>query len=311
MSSGTYTRYNSIAENLRVKIENLLFNVGILCRVFGRGKSDISIRKKMEGNPGKYRVGGKLIQDAVGLRIAVYFPEDIEVVRQLLCEQFVYDKESSTIDLPSDSTFSVVRYNLIFRVGEDDVHPYRRLSNGQPIDTTFEVQIRTMLSEGWHEVEHDLRYKCKDHWEQQQDLSRTLNGLIATLETAEWSMTRVFDELAYRHYKNGAWAAMLHTKLRMRLPPTLSEPLLQVLDLTPDLGKRLLRIDRTRVMQSLFALETKIPVTIDNVVFLWNYIVIKNDEISAMTERFLCEQFERAFHQPSFDTESEIELRQA
>ncbi|MCO4883527.1 hypothetical protein, partial [Paraburkholderia caribensis] len=105
------------------------------------------------------------------------------------------DEKSSTIDLPSDSTFSVVRYNLIFRVSEDEEHSYGRLFNGQPIDTTFEVQIRTMLSEGWHEVEHDLRYKCKSHWDQQQDLSRTLNGVIATLETAEWSMTRVFDEL--------------------------------------------------------------------------------------------------------------------
>ncbi|MEM5353525.1 RelA/SpoT domain-containing protein [Paraburkholderia caribensis] len=295
MSIGTYTRYNSIAENLRVKVENLLFNVGILCRVFGRGKSDASVKKKIDDNPGKYSIGGKLIQDAVGLRVAVYFPEDIDVVRQLLCERFSCDEKSSTIDLPSDSTFSVVRYNLIFRVSEDEEHSYGRLFNGQPIDTTFEVQIRTMLSEGWHEVEHDLRYKCKSHWDQQQDLSRTLNGVIATLETAEWSMTRVFDELAYRHYKNSAWAAMLHTKLKMRLPPTISESLLRVLDATPDLGKQLLRIDRTKVMQSLFALETKIPVTIDNVVFLWNYLVIWNVDIFDLTETFLCEQFDRAF----------------
>ncbi|MCO4883508.1 hypothetical protein, partial [Paraburkholderia caribensis] len=103
------------------------------------------------------------------------------------------------------------------------------------------------------------------------------------------------DELAYRHYKNSAWAAMLHTKLKMRLPPTISESLLRVLDATPDLGKQLLRIDRTKVMQSLFALETKIPVTIDNVVFLWNYLVIWNVDIFDLTETFLCEQFDRAF----------------
>lgn len=294
--SGAYTRYNSIAENIRVKVENLLFNVGILCRVFGRGKSDVSIKKKIDQNPGKYVVGGKLIQDAVGLRVAVYFPEDVEIVRQLLCDEFVYDRKSSTIDLPSDSTFSVVRYNLIFKVGEDEMHSLSRLSNGQPIDVTFEVQIRTMLSEGWHEVEHDLRYKCKTHWDKQQDLSRALNGVIATLETAEWSMTRVFDELAYRHYKSGAWGAMLHTKLRMRLPPTLSEQLLVVLKDAPELGKRLLRIDRTRVMKSLFMLETKIPVSIDNVVFLWNFLVMKDRRILELTEPFLSEQFVRAFH---------------
>ena len=25
------------------------------------------------------------------------------------------------------------------------------------IDNTYEIQLRTVLSEGWHEVEHDLR----------------------------------------------------------------------------------------------------------------------------------------------------------
>lgn len=27
------------------------------------------------------------------------------------------------------------------------------------IDDTFEVQVRTNSFEGWHEIEHDLRYK--------------------------------------------------------------------------------------------------------------------------------------------------------
>ena len=27
------------------------------------------------------------------------------------------------------------------------------------IDDTFEIQIKTMFFEGWHEIEHDMRYK--------------------------------------------------------------------------------------------------------------------------------------------------------
>lgn len=293
--SGAHTRFNSFAEDLRQQIEDLLFNVGVLCRVFGRGKSDRSVKSKIDATPGKYSRTGHLIQDAVGIRVALYFPEDIDVVKRLLCERFDHDENSSTIDLPSDSTFSVVRYNLIFRLDEDGAGAFSALARGQPIDTTFEVQIRTVLSEGWHEVEHDLRYKCKNHWDGHQDLSRALNGVMATLETAEWSMTKVFDELAYRHYKDSSWAAMLHTKLKMRLAPVLSFQLTGILNSTADLGKKMFRIDRKRIIESLAIMETKIPVNLDNVVCLWNFLVIRDDAITAVTAPFLSELFERTF----------------
>ena len=70
------------------------------------------------------------------------------------------------------------------------------------IDNTYEVQIRTILSEGWHEVEHDLRYKCKEEWNEFKEESRLLNGIYATLESSEWSMLTLFDRLSYSQYKN-------------------------------------------------------------------------------------------------------------
>lgn len=69
------------------------------------------------------------------------------------------------------------------------------------IDNTYEVQIRTILSEGWHEVEHDLRYKCKEEWNEFKEESRLLNGIYATLESSEWSMLTLFDRLSYSQYK--------------------------------------------------------------------------------------------------------------
>lgn len=32
------------------------------------------------------------------------------------------------------------------------------------IDDTFEIQIKTMFFEGWHEIEHDMRYKGEELW---------------------------------------------------------------------------------------------------------------------------------------------------
>lgn len=69
------------------------------------------------------------------------------------------------------------------------------------IDETYEIQIRTILSEGWHEVEHDLRYKCKEEWNNFQEESRLLNGIYATLESSEWAMLTLFEKLSYSQYK--------------------------------------------------------------------------------------------------------------
>jgi ppGpp synthetase/RelA/SpoT-type nucleotidyltranferase len=105
----------------------------------------------------------------------------------------------STIDRPERDQFSVTRYNLIFRLPGETADSFSRIKGNRPLDLTFEVQLRSILSEGWHEVEHDLRYKAKENWNGHDDLSRVLNGIVATLETSEWNMGRVFEELAYRH----------------------------------------------------------------------------------------------------------------
>ena len=66
-----------------------------------------------------------------------------------------------------------------------------------PIDATFEVQLRTISFEGWHEIEHDMRYKSPygdDFW--REDLSRTLNSVLANLELCDWTTLNVFEKLA-------------------------------------------------------------------------------------------------------------------
>lgn len=85
-----------------------------------------------------------------------------------------------------------------------------------PIDDTFELQIRTVFSEGWHEIEHDLRYKCKEDWDDEDELWRTMNGIFATLETCDWSILALFDQLTYKMYMASNWEGMLRNKYRIR-----------------------------------------------------------------------------------------------
>lgn len=262
--------YSHIAEEVRREIDELLSSVGLLFRVFARGKDPVSLKDKLEREVGKYAIGGKLIQDVIGIRVALYFPDDIPIVKAILESKFRVNASASTIDTPESDQFSVTRYNLIFQLPADAESNFARISRSQPFDSTFEVQLRSILSEGWHEVEHDLRYKAKDHWTGHDDLSRVLNGIVATLESSEWTTSKIFDELAYRHYKAKNWRGMLPSLLRMRLRGDISAAVIDALNSDSQTAKDLLRIDRPRLLKSLARVRPRIPVTFDNAIFLWN-----------------------------------------
>ncbi|MFM0296792.1 MULTISPECIES: hypothetical protein [Paraburkholderia] len=281
-----------VADVLRREIEQELMSIGLLCRVFGRGKSASSLEAKLRSVPGKYAIGGKLIQDAVGIRVVVYFPEDVQIVEKVLRLKFDCDDASSTIDKPTDTVFSVSRYNLVFRLPEVYFRDMSKPSTELPVDRAFEVQIRTILSEGWHEVEHDLRYKRKEDWSGHDDMSRGLNGVVATLETAEWSMRKIFDDLAYKHYKSHKWDAMLHSTLRMRITAPLGENVCAILDSNSETARRLIRIRRADVFYALFRLVPRIPLTADNIVFVWNHLSLKDPALAELTPRMVLDTIE-------------------
>jgi ppGpp synthetase/RelA/SpoT-type nucleotidyltranferase len=281
--------FTRVADSLRREIEQELMSLGLLCRVFGRGKSLVSLRAKLESTPGKYTPGGKLVQDAIGLRVVVYFPEDVQIVERILRLKFECDDLSSNIDRPTDSVFSVSRYNLIFRLPSAYFRDVEAPSAELPVDRAFEVQIRTILSEGWHEVEHDLRYKRKHDWVEHDDLSRGLNGVVATLETAEWSMRKIFDDLAYKQYKSRKWDAMLHSSLRMRISSPLTSNVENYIDENKDVARKIIRIKRADVFYALFKLAPRIPLTADNLVFTWNRISIKDESLTRLTPRIILE----------------------
>lgn len=281
--------YLRVADSIRKEIEQELVAIGLLCRVFGRGKSEASMRAKLSADPGKYTADGKLVQDAIGIRVVLYFHEDVQIVDAILRRKYVCDEASSTIDKPVDNVFSVSRYNLVFRLPEEYFRDIAMPSESFPIDRAFEVQIRTILSEGWHEVEHDLRYKRKVDWAECDELSRGLNGVLATLETAEWSMRKIFDDLAYKHYKAKRWDALVHSVLRMRLTTPLSSEICEMLEADEGAARRLVRFNRSQVLEALAQLAPRIPLTADNVLFVWNRIELKSEPLARLTPRFIGE----------------------
>jgi hypothetical protein len=188
-------------------------------------------------------------------------------------------------DEPDPNEFGPTRLNLVFRLPGDRA-PYITDHYGADcIDDTFEVQIRTILSEGWHEIEHDQRYKHKNDWDDFPDLSRTLNGIVATLETCDWSMIKIFDELAYRNYRQQAWPQMIRNKFRLRFDDQLlSAEIHNLLDGDPNIAKRLYRSDRRRILLSLAESDIRLPLTLDNICFLANHFALGHEALTELAD---------------------------
>ncbi len=274
---------NSIIEDLTSKLNKY----GFLFRVFGRVKSIKSMNKKIAGKEDKENYK---LQDLIGIRITTYFSDDIDIVRKILI------KESNYIDFSvgeerGDKIFGPDKINLIFNFSQEHWREITESSRDfKNIDRTYEIQLRTVLSEGWHEVEHDLRYKCKSDWESHQDLSRTLNGIFATLETSDWSMVSLFDKLSYLNYKEKNWSAMIRNKFRIRIDDDkISEMVLVVLNQESNfLAKNIYKINRESFLDKMIKHDINVPLKYDNIIYLVIYFFVDNySEIINIPSEFI------------------------
>lgn len=287
-----------IVNAVRDEVERRIEKMGLFYRVFARGKTINSMAHKLSI---KHYGGEKKVQDIIGVRIVLYFIDDVNVVYSLLksSPNFV-DESNSEIDIKlldetehlsigklADKLFMPQRLNLVFRLNEEltndlamALHEY---DNHHLVDNTYEVQIRTIFSEGWHEVEHDLRYKCKDEdmWNYCKEESRTLNGIYASLETTESSMRSVFDSMAYKNFRKRDWTAMMRNKLCIRFDDNqLSGNLCQLMDKNDaQLGKEVFRFPRAELFPALQKLPGRLPRKMDNLVFLINRLTCHREDV--------------------------------
>jgi len=279
--------YDSEAKSVARRVEDILNSAGIFFRIFHRGKSYNSLRKKIDSNPGKYGAQKK-IQDIIGIRICLYFSDDIRLAKDLVCGKFNYSAECSSIDIPEKTEFGPTRYNLIFQIPDEINRSMVIPEEVSPmIDRTFELQIRTILSEGWHEVEHDLRYKFPDDWINNDMASRAFNGVFAGLETSEWTMLKILDDQAHLNYKNRNWSAMIRSKFRLRFSDhTLDQVLINWLDSSPEDAKKLFRESREKVISYILSVGN-IPITMNNLIYIHNIRSIKNADVLNATPKYL------------------------
>ncbi len=292
-----------IAKKLSEKVESEILKLGIQYRIFFRGKDFNSIcekinRKIKEKTP--YSEEGKKMQDIFGIRIVTYFQDDIPLALAVLDKAFV--AVSKEIDYPNATVFAPKRTNIVYSLPEDETNMFNEFvientnNEYKLIDTTFELQLRTVLSEGWHEIDHNLRYKCKSDWELYSEKERMLNGIYASLETNDIAMKSLFNELAYQHFKAHNWEGLMRTKFRIKFKQSsLDETIVTLLDENPLIGKSIIKIDRQEALSELAKFNNNIPLTMSNFFFILNYTCIKNTLVDGIISKPLQELLDKFY----------------
>lgn len=282
----------SISKDIERNISSLFDKCGLYYRIFCRCKSGPSAAQKIKTK--KYDEIGKKMQDLIGVRIALYFKDDIDICVEILKNN--YTVIETVRDEEKSDTFSPMRLNLVCQMPESVSAAFSSDLWEFPIDKTFEIQVRTIFSEGWHEVEHDLRYKNKSDWTDHMDLSRNLNGILATLETCDWAIINVLDRLAYQKYKKQDWNAMMRNHLRMHLENTpLSPSIVDIFDRDNNVAKEFFRVDRKVILLQLSSNKMfMLPKRLDNIIYFANEFIVNDPRITALIPEPLKQRLERA-----------------
>ena len=285
------TLLSCIENEISQEIEQQLLRSGLYFRIFSRVKTHSSLSAKIKNKGELYLRETKKMQDISGVRVVLYFFNDLDIVHNYLCSLPNFLDKS--VDPYNDTTFQPTRRNLIFRMSESQSAYMKAALRSSDllqhekdlIDNTYEVQLRTVLSEGWHEVEHDLRYKFKDDawWSYCSDDSRMLNGIYATLETSERAMLHMFASITYKNYKNHDWAAMIRNHFCIHLKTnTLDPSLIALFNRNLNLPKQIIRIDRANLIAKILAINTPLPLTMSNLLFLINRWFLQDESIKRL-----------------------------
>jgi len=173
-----YEDFRSQLENLikRLMHSNSIVASQITSRIKDRDSFVDKIKRKNYEDP--------LIQctDLVGLRIIVYYLEDLNKISEIIEREFKIDFENSInkLDTLDPDRFGYLSVHYVISISETRS---RETEWVQYTNFKSEIQIRTVLQHAWAEIEHKLIYK-QTH-EVPKDLRRKLSRLIALLELAD------------------------------------------------------------------------------------------------------------------------------
>ncbi|UGB04823.1 RelA/SpoT domain-containing protein [Leclercia sp. G3L] len=178
--------YEKLAQLVGQKLETALNESGVRAIVSYRAKGVESLHRKLEkrdseDNYEKYKSVDSIYSDIVdlaGVRVALYFPADIDIVSKIITEMFVelYNKVFPSGVKGNEAGSYTKRFD-----GYHAKHYRVKLGDGSRYsETPVEIQIASVLMHAWSEVEHDLVYKPMSGGASKEELMilDEINGMV-------------------------------------------------------------------------------------------------------------------------------------
>lgn len=103
----------TIERELREHIEKRLERVGMYFRIFARVKAAGSLCAKLIRKEEKYKKNDEKLQDLIGIRVVLYYADDVPICQKMIGSLFHVREEDCSIDTPGIDEFKPVRLNLI------------------------------------------------------------------------------------------------------------------------------------------------------------------------------------------------------
>lgn len=185
-----YDFYTEIARIGNRKLEVELANRGIKAIVSYRAKSPERLKEKLTKRieEKKYKKIQAIYDDIIdlaGVRVALYFPSDRELLEEIVADLFEIKKKKK-FPVSSHNPKYTKRFS-----GYWATHYRVKLRNTNKehkryLNTQFEIQIASVLMHAWAEVEHDLVYKPLSGSLAEEELAilDQINGLVLSGEIA-------------------------------------------------------------------------------------------------------------------------------
>jgi putative GTP pyrophosphokinase len=171
-----------VAPQVRDLLRQLLTDRGVVVHsVEARAKARSSLARKVATHTPPY-ASLRDVTDVLGARIITYFPDEVDVVGQVIEREFTVDLANShdrraTIE-PERFGYMSVHYVVTLSPAREALAEWKLLA-GWP----FEIQVRSLLQHAWAEIEHDLGFHTAV--ELPRDVRRRWSRVAALLETAD------------------------------------------------------------------------------------------------------------------------------
>jgi len=153
---------------------------------FGEKSSEPST---INPNLPKYSEPLKQITDLSGVRIITFFPRTIDEVDGIIKSEFeVLEKSDKSEILKEEEKFGYQSIHYLIKLKPNRIS----LAEYSPYDGLIaEIQVRTILSHAWAEIEHDIQYRSVEIIP--KEIHRRFIGLAGLLEIADREFQAIQD----------------------------------------------------------------------------------------------------------------------